>query len=115
MNTTCIMCPIGCALSVEKEGEKIVVTGNGCLRGEKYGASEFTCPKRVVTTLIKGAYGGVVSVKTKEPIPKSLVPMALKQAAAFRLERDVFAGETVIADVAGSGVPFVATADFEAK
>lgn len=115
MNTTCIMCPIGCSLSVEREGEKIVVTGNGCMRGEKYGVSEFTCPKRVVTTLVKGKNGGVVSVKTKEPIPKELVPAALKAAAAFRLEKSVYAGEIVLADVAGSGVPFVATADFEEK
>ena len=113
MNTTCIMCPIGCALDVRKEGEKVFVSGNGCMRGEKYGVSEFTCPKRVVTTLIKGERGGVVSVKTKEPIPKSLVPEALKQAAAFRLKCRVHAGDAVIENVAGTEVPFLATADFE--
>ena len=115
MNTTCIMCPIGCSLSVTEESGKVVVTGNGCMRGEKYGISEFTCPKRVVTTLIKGVSGGVVSVKTKEPIPKALVPDALKAAAAFRLAKSVSTGDVVVEDVAGSGVPFIATADFEAK
>ena len=31
---TCIMCPVGCTLNVKKEGDKIVVSGNGCIRGE---------------------------------------------------------------------------------
>ena len=115
MNTTCIMCPIGCALSVKEEGGAVVVSGNGCMRGQKYGISEFTCPMRVVTTLVKGAAGGVVSVKTKEPIPKSLVPAALKEAAVFRLQKSVHTGDIVLENVAGSGVPFVATAEFEAK
>ncbi len=115
MNTVCIMCPIGCALSVTEESGKIVVTGNSCLRGQKYGESEFVCPKRVVTTLIKGEKGGVVSVKTAEPVEKKLVKEVLKEAAAFRLSSSVRAGEIVLENVAGSGVALVATADYDAK
>ncbi len=33
----CISCPLGCRLLVERDGDKIVVTGNLCKRGERYG------------------------------------------------------------------------------
>ena len=29
MKTTCIMCPVGCELTIEKVGDEIKVTGNG--------------------------------------------------------------------------------------
>ena len=115
MNTTCIMCPMGCPLTVEEREGKILVSGNGCPRGEKYGAAEYARPERVVTTLVKGERGGVVSVKTDAPIPKSLIGEALKDAARFRLRGRVRTGEIVMEDVAGSGVNFVATADFDGR
>lgn len=42
---TCIECPVGCLLTVEGEGKKIIsVTGNSCPRGKAYAESEFTAP-----------------------------------------------------------------------
>ena len=32
----CIVCPNGCTLNVEKNGEEITVTGNKCKRGEEF-------------------------------------------------------------------------------
>ena len=32
---TCIVCPMGCTMAVEMNGEEITVTGNACPRGEK--------------------------------------------------------------------------------
>ena len=40
MEFTCIMCPVGCHLTVTKTKNGIVVSGNACPRGELFGKSE---------------------------------------------------------------------------
>ena len=102
---------MGCALTVTEEGGKVTVTGNTCPRGEKYGVSEYTEPKRVVTTLVRAQGGGVVSVKTSDAFRKALVPEVLRAAAGYVLDHSVRAGDIVLKDVAGSGVDFIATTD----
>ncbi|NLT17439.1 MAG: molybdopterin oxidoreductase, partial [Clostridiales bacterium] len=42
MKLTCISCPRGCRMVVERKGEEIVVTGNECKRGEEYAVAELT-------------------------------------------------------------------------
>lgn len=47
---TCIVCPIGCRLSVEDAADgELLVTGNRCPRGAVYAVEEIRSPKRVVT------------------------------------------------------------------
>ena len=66
---TCVECPKGCEITVELDGDKIIsVGGYSCLRGKKYAESEVICPRRVLTTTVKCADGGVVSVKTSNPV-----------------------------------------------
>ena len=33
---TCIICPRGCAMTAEIQGETVTVTGNTCPKGEEY-------------------------------------------------------------------------------
>lgn len=113
MDTTCIMCPMGCALRVEETDGKVVVTGNGCPRGAKYGEAEFSHPERVVTTLLKHERGGVVSVKTDRPIPKSKIGEFLSWAASYRVSGAVATGDALAEDPVGCGATVVATADYE--
>ena len=44
---TCIRCPMGCRLTVTKDGDQYTVTGNTCRRGEEYGIQDMSCPMRV--------------------------------------------------------------------
>ena len=111
MDTTCIMCPMGCALTIEEKDGVVKVTGNTCPRGEKYGVSEYTDPKRMVTTLVRVKGGGVLSVKTASPCRKAEVEAVLKAAAGILVSRSYRAGEVVTENVAGSGVDLIATAD----
>ena len=70
---TCIGCPMGCPLTVTMEaGEVISVTGNTCKRGDIYARKEVTNPTRIVTSTVRvtGGDADMVSVKTKEDIPK---------------------------------------------
>ena len=111
-NLTCICCPLGCSLTVEMDGDKVVsVTGNTCKRGETYGYKEVTNPTRVVTTSVKviGGSEKMVSVKTKEDIPKDKVFECVKSLKGITVTAPIHIGDVILADVAGTGVDFVAT------
>ena len=72
VNLTCIECPLGCDITVETEGGKVLsVVGNTFPRGDKYAREEVVCPKRVLTTTVKTDGGKMLPVKSKEPIEKS--------------------------------------------
>ena len=77
MKTTCIICPVGCELEIYEKDGNYFVTGNGCLRGEHYGKSEMTEPKRVITAVIRGE-NQICSVKTVGAIPKDKINELLK-------------------------------------
>ena len=61
---TCIECPLGCDIEVQKENGELKITGNSCPRGKLYATNEVTCPKRVLTTTVRCEGGELVSVKT---------------------------------------------------
>ncbi|MBQ9714864.1 MAG: DUF1667 domain-containing protein [Clostridia bacterium] len=109
---TCIACPMGCPLSVEMDGDKVVsVTGNTCPRGKVYGEKEVTNPTRIVTSTVKvsGGESVMVSVKTKNDIPKGKIFDVVKALKDVEIPAPVKIGDIVIADVAGTGVDIVAT------
>lgn len=109
---TCIGCPMGCAVTVEMEGGEIVrIGGNTCKRGETYARSEVTAPVRMVTSTIRVRNGraGMVSVKTREAIPKEKIFDCARALKYVRVEAPVRIGDVVVQDIAGTGVDVVAT------
>lgn len=109
MKTVCINCPVGCLLNIEKEGDKITVTGNACLRGVKYGEQEIICPKRVVTSLIK-TKNKIYSVKTDNTVNKSQIFEILDFIAKIKLENDNFKiGDIIVENILSSGTNLVIT------
>lgn len=108
----CIVCPRGCHLKVDEQNG-FRVTGNACPRGAEYGRTELTNPTRVVTSTVRitGAAHPRCPVKTSAPIPKNLVFEAMKTLDGICLRAPVTAGQTVVADVCGTGVDFIATRD----
>ena len=77
----CIGCPLGCQLCAKltETGEFVSVSGNTCKRGAEYARTECTDPRRTLTTTLRCADGGVVAVKTEQPIPKDRLLEAMKQ------------------------------------
>ena len=109
---TCIACPMGCPLSVEMEGDKVVsVTGNTCPRGKVYAEKEVSNPTRIVTSVVRvsGGESVMVSVKTKEDIPKGKIFDVVKALKDVEIPAPVKIGDVVVANVAGTGVDIVAT------
>ena len=107
----CICCPLGCALAVTEENGELKVTGNTCNRGAEYGKKEATNPTRIVTTTVRVKNGilPVVSVKTKEDIPKGKIFDCVKALKDVSVKAPVAIGDVVLADVAGTGVDVIAT------
>ncbi len=109
----CIRCPMGCRLTVTRDGEEIRVSGNTCKRGEEYGAQEMRCPMRTVTTSVrvKGGKRPVCSVKTAGQVPKASIGDVLGEVKALEVEAPIRIGQVIRADIAGTGVDLVATAN----
>ena len=112
----CIGCPLGCMVTVEMEnGEIKSVTGNTCKRGEIYGRKEVTNPTRIVTSTVRVSGGSIemVSVKTKEDIPKGKIFDCVKALKTVEVAAPVHIGDVIMKDVAGTGVDVVATKNVE--
>ena len=108
---TCINCPVGCRMTVQVEdGEVKSVAGNGCLRGKNYAMQECVAPMRMVTAVVTVENSEMpVSVKTRTPIPKSLIFDCMKELASLHVQAPVHMGDVVCANVCGTGVDVIAT------
>lgn len=103
----CIMCPMGCEMDVENVNGNITVTGNTCVRGEKYAIAELTEPMRVFTSVIKTA-SGVVSVKTDNPIPKKYMNDVVKLVKDVKVDKLKY-GDIVIENILNTGANLIVT------
>ena len=109
---TCINCPVGCRMTVtlSDAGEFISVSGNTCPRGAAYARQECTLPERMITAVIPVEGSPVpLSVKTAQPVPKSMIQDIMRELGRVRLSLPVSAGQVVIADVLGTGSDIIAT------
>lgn len=114
---TCIGCPLGCSITVTLEqGEVTNVTGNTCKRGDIYARKEVTNPTRIVTSSVKvtGGTSAMVSVKTKEDIPKSKIFDCTAALKDVTVTAPVKIGDIILENVAGTGIPFIATKNVDA-
>ena len=108
----CIGCPLGCPVTVTMEaGEVIKVEGNTCKRGDDYARKEVTNPTRIVTSTVKVSNGtaDMVSVKTKEDVPKEKIFDCMRALKDVTVQAPVHIGDVVLKNVAGTGVDMVAT------
>lgn len=111
-NLICINCPMGCALTVTMDGEEVVsVTGNTCNRGDTYARKEMTDPTRIVTSTVRviGGDADMVSVKTKEDIPKGKIFECVRELKDVKIQAPVHIGDVVVHNVADTGIDIVAT------
>ena len=107
---TCIVCPVGCSLKVELDGDKVIsVEGNTCPRGVTYANAECTNPMRSIATTVRCKSGELLPVKTKNPIPKEKIFEAMEIINRANPDLPISVGEVIIEDVFGSEI--VATAN----
>ncbi len=103
---TCIICPRGCSVDVEINGEDISVSGNSCPRGEKYALDECTHPMRTVTSTVRvsNREDTMVSVKTADPIPKENIRDIMDMIHKTEIKAPVRIGDRIISDICGTNV-----------
>ena len=113
---TCIGCPMGCPLTVVMKGKDVLsVTGNTCRRGDVYARKEVTNPTRIVTSTVRVSGGSIdmVSVKTKEDIPKDKIFECVRALKGIRIPAPVHIGDVILTNVADTGVDIIATKNVE--
>ena len=114
---TCIGCPRSCTLKIERDGDGWSVTGNTCPNGEKYARKELTAPERILTTTlpILGGDRPTVSVKTAAPVPKGMIFACMEALRGVSVSAPVKIGQTLVENLANTGVSLVATRAVEEK
>lgn len=103
---------MGCLVSVELEDGAIgEISGNSCPHGKEYAEKELTYPERTLTSTIPVDGGEIrmVPVKTALDIPKDKIFEAMAQVRKMRLTAPIEAGNTVIKNIAGTGIDIIAT------
>jgi len=107
----CIECPVGCNLSVEYEGCRIIkVSGNKCPKAEPYALAEIADPQRILTSavLCEGLAVKMLAVRTDKPIPKARIFEAMEQVKKIRLRIPVQCKDIIAANFLGLGVNLIA-------
>ena len=111
INLTCIQCPRGCSLIVEKHAHGYEVTGNFCPKGKEYALSEVTHPTRVITTTIKMG-NERLPVKTDKPVDKNRIFEIMDTIKNTKITmQNVRIGDIIKADIDGNGCNLVAAAN----
>lgn len=121
---TCITCPLGCALSVEREGDgPLSVSGNRCPRGIRYANEELLSPKRVLTATVRVVRDlsspaaaipasddapSRLPVRTSAACPKESLGELLAELYALELRLPVKRGDALIKNWRGTGVDVLA-------
>jgi CxxC motif-containing protein len=111
----CIVCPEGCEIDVTDAAGELVFSPNACKRGREYARQEITDPRRTLTTTVRLLRGPVamLPVRTRSAIPKGLLERAMNQIAEIQVEAPVSVGQVVCTDLAGTGIPLVASRTVE--
>ena len=119
---TCIICPMGCTMEVNTEGEGsarrvISVTDNGCKRGPEYVEKELLNPTRTLTTTITVQNGdlSVVPVKTAGEVPKNMLLQCMEVIRRASVRAPIKTGDVLLHDILGTGVNVVSCAKVNKK
>lgn len=110
----CIMCPMGCLLTVTlTDGVVSDVTGNTCPRGEVYARQEVTDPQRMLTTTVRveGGALALLPVVSQTTLPKGKIMACAEALRQVSVKAPVHTGDVVVSDILGLGVDIIAARD----
>ncbi len=115
---TCVMCPLGCEMTVYFEDEEIKkIEGYGCENGKTYAEQEVRSSKRPVMSVVRCSEGSMptVAVVTDEPVPKDRITDVMNEIKDIVVEAPVSEGDILKEDVCGLGVNIKATRSVKKK
>jgi len=109
---TCILCPVGCELEVERdEAGGVRARGNQCDKGLPFAVEEVLRPQRNLATSVpvRGTAARMVSVRLSRQVPREMIFPILAEIAKLRPEAPVRRGQVLITDVLATGADVIAT------
>lgn len=112
----CTVCPRGCHIQVEGEGENVLsVQGYGCKRGLEYAGAEFAHPVRILTTTVRldGVTNDLLPVRSNKPLPKEKLFACMEAIRSVQVQLPVARYDIIIPNICGTGVDIVATKDMK--
>ena len=116
---TCILCPIGCTLSVQLTDQdtnnKYEISGGKCPKGQAYALEEMTSPRRTLQSSIRveGGHLPLVSVKTTLPVPKEKIMDLMAYINDLSFEAPIQIGDILVENILGLEASVVATKNIE--
>lgn len=111
----CVACPKGCRLKVNRDGETLVVSEQGCKRGEQYARQEMTDPRRMVATTVQmeNSTHPLLPVYTAAPFPKAKIRALLNELRRIKLTPPIGMGEVVMKNALDTGIDIIASRDLQ--
>lgn len=111
---TCIICPIGCNLIIEKDPESKAgyrVSGNKCNRGLQYAIEEMINPTRILTSTVKirGVSNKMLPVRTDRAIPKDKLFQVMDVLKELEVELPIKAGDLIIENISNTNANLIAS------
>ena len=103
---TCVICPRGCQMTAEVNGENVIVTGNACPRGQQHAVNECLHPVRSLTSIVRvgNREDTMVSVKSAQPVPKEKMFELMQMIRKTVVDAPVSIGDVILSDVCGTEI-----------
>lgn len=114
---TCIICPLGCKGTVIiNDAGNIEVKNYRCEKGATYAITEYTSPKRILTTtiLVEGSSRKLLPVRTSKPIPKNLLMDMMIYLSQIKVKPPVKINQVIVKNIAGTEADIIATDEIHA-
>ncbi len=115
---TCIVCPMGCRIDVQmdSDGKIADLSGNTCKRGYNYAMTEFTDPRRLLTSTVKlenAKNDKFLPVRTSLPIPKNKLADAMEIINSLKATAPIKAGDVICRDFIENGIDLISSKTVE--
>ncbi len=108
----CIVCPKGCRLTLEYEGNNLLSVGGAtCPKGKEYATSEISDPRRnfAGSVTIRGGRFRTCSVKSSHSIPLDKLIRLGELSHGITIDAPVNVGDTVASGLLDGEVDLIAT------
>lgn len=112
---TCISCPLGCSILVEKDEKDFQIIGQACKKGMEYALKEVTNPQRILTSTVKIQNGiqKMLPVRSEKTIPKKLIIQSVKELSKVVITAPIKKGDIIFKNILNTGVNIVSSRDME--
>ncbi len=110
----CIVCPRSCKGEITIRDGIFAFSGYVCKRGETYTVTEYTSPKRMLTTTVTlaGARTRRLPVVSSEEISRDKVRACIEFLYTSTFQAPIKAGDTLVENILGTQVNIIAAMTF---